>query len=335
MPELRKDLVRDAWVVIAKGRALKPNDFPINKNGIQFSGSTQVCPFCIGNEEHTPPEITAYRAEDSLPNSPNWDIRTIPNKYSAFNLQEELIVANNGLNSSCTGVGQHEVIVETPEHGIELHEFTVDRIRLVFKMFKERYIALANDNRIKYIQIYKNRGIFAGASLEHSHSQILALPMVPQVNKGLLKYFQQESSCLICDMIEQEILTNERVIYKGEEFIIICPYAPRFSYEVWIVPIKHSQHFGHISDSQLKELAIICKKMLETIIACLDNPSYNIVINSAPVNNGEEEGYHWFMEINPRLIITAGVEVATGIYMNPVAPELATDLFKEYFASLR
>ncbi|NLB88026.1 MAG: DUF4931 domain-containing protein [Syntrophomonadaceae bacterium] len=334
MPELRKDLVRDAWVVIAKGRALRPNDFPINKNGIQFSGNKQVCPFCTGNEQQTPPEITAYRKENSLPNTPDCDVRTVPNKYSAFNLQEELIIVSDGINSSCTGVGQHEVIIETPEHGIELHDFTVERINLVFNMFKERYIALANDDRIKYIQIYKNRGIFAGASLEHSHSQILALPMVPQVNKGLMKYYQEESRCLICDMIEQEMSAQERVIHIGEEFIVICPYAPRFAYEVWIVPIKHTQHFAEINDSQLEELALICQKMLKTLIACLDNPAYNIVINSAPVNNGEQEGYHWFMEINPRLIITAGVEVATGIYMNPVAPELAAQLFKEFFESL-
>ena len=245
-----------------------------------FPAINKCVHFCIGNENQTPPEIAAYRREDSLPNTPDWDVRTVPNKYSAFNLQKELIIVSDGLNRSCTGVGQHEVIIETPEHGIELHEFTVDRITMIFNMFKERYLALASDDRIKYIQIYKNRGIFAGASLEHSHSQIPALPMVPQVNKGLSKYFQEESRCLICDMIEQELLTDERVIYKGEEFIVICPYAPRFAYEVWIVPVKHTPHFAEISSSQLEELALICKKVLQTIIACLDNPAYNIVINS-------------------------------------------------------
>ncbi len=329
MPELRKDLIRDAWVVIAAGRALKPNDFPINKNGIRFMGNSGRCPFCAGHEELTPPEITAYREKESLPDTPDWSIRTIPNKYSAFSLIGDLTPDTTGINTRCDGIGQHEVIVETPEHDVELHEFNIDKIYLVFKMLKERYIALAKDERIKYIQIYKNRGIFAGASLEHSHSQILALPMVPEVNKGIQRYYEKESSCLICDMIEQERLSGERVIYEGQEFIVICPYASRFAYEIWVIPTAHNRHFGHISDKELQELAIISQKLLQTIIASLDNPSYNIVINSAPVNGETEDGYHWFMELTPRLIITAGVEIAAGIYMNPVAPELAARLFRE------
>lgn len=328
MPELRKDLVRDSWVLIAKDRALKPNDFPINKNGINILGNNSVCPFCAGNEIYTPPEIIAYRNNSSSPNSPGWDIRTIPNKYSTFSLKSDVNVNYDGLNTSCMAIGQHEVIIETPEHNIELHEFNIDKISLLFKMFQERYIALADNEKIKYIQIYKNRGIFAGASLEHSHSQILALPIVPEVNKGLAKYYQNASSCFICDLIEQERQNKVRVIYEGAEFIVISPYAPRFAYEIWVIPIKHTPHFGNISKDERQILAVIMQLLLKTIIATLGNPSYNIVINSAPIGS-KEDAYHWFIEITPRLIITAGVEVATGIYMNPVSPELAAILFRE------
>ncbi|HZK44470.1 MAG TPA: DUF4931 domain-containing protein [Syntrophomonadaceae bacterium] len=330
MPELRQDLIRDAWVVIAKDRALKPNDFPINKNEMHFKDTNHLCPFCVGNEEHTPPEITAYREIKSLPNTPGWTVRTIPNKYSAFSLQRESNEEYDGINNSCSGIGQHEVVIETPEHGLELHEFDMERINLVYKMLRERYISLAEDGRIKYIQIYKNRGIFAGASLEHSHSQIIALPMVPEVNKGVSRYYSRNGTCLLCDILQQEQTSKERVVYQGKEFIVICPYASRFAYEVWIIPIQHVQHFGDINDIQLEELVYIIKNILKTIIATLDNPSYNIVINSAPVNMGSEDGYHWFIEVVPRLIVMAGVEIATGIYMNPVAPEIATSLFREY-----
>ncbi|HZJ84105.1 MAG TPA: galactose-1-phosphate uridylyltransferase [Syntrophomonadaceae bacterium] len=334
MAEIRKDLLRDTWIIIAKDRALKPNDFPINKEGVHFSGNDKVCPFCAGNEIHTPPEIAAYRDKLSRANSPGWTIRAIPNKYSAFSLQNELKIEHTGINQSRTGVGQHEVIIETPEHDSELHEFNTDKIELVFKMFQERYLALANDARIKYIQIYKNRGIFAGASLVHSHSQILALPMVPEVNKGLPKYYEMHSDCLICNIIAQEKALGSRVIYEGDEFIVLSPYASRFAYEIWVLPKKHQAHFGNITVNERQELAFIVKQVLGGIIAILGNPSYNIAINSAPINSGKEKAYHWFVEITPRLIVTAGVEVTTGLYMNPVSPEVATQIFKEEMAIL-
>ncbi len=334
MAEIRKDLLRDTWIVIAKDRALKPNDFPINKEGVYFSGNNNICPFCAGNEKHTPPEIVAYRDDFSTPNSPDWTIRTIPNKYSAFSLQKDLEIEKNGINQSRTGIGQHEVVIETPEHDRELHEFAMEKIELVFKMFQERYLALANDDRIRYIQIYKNRGIFAGASLVHSHSQVLALPMVPEVNKGLPKYYEQVGDCLICSIIAQEKSLGNRVIYEGDEFIVLSPYASRFAYEIWVLPKRHKAHFGNITVGERQELAFIIKQVLGVIITTLVNPSYNIAINSAPINTGSEKAYHWFVEITPRLVVTAGVEVTTGFYMNPVSPEVATQLFREKLAVL-
>ncbi len=328
--ELRKDLVRDTWVVIATDRALKPNDFPINKGWekAKVSGQ-QVCPFCEGNESYTTDEIAAFRAGNTLPDTPGWTVRTIPNKFSAFKLEGELELKRTGIFQSCNGLGQHEVVVETPQHGVEFSQLPVERIKQIYLMLQQRYRQLATDRRIKYIQIYKNRGLFAGASLEHSHSQILALPEVPSENQGLSRYYEQEGQCLLCTILEEEMQSRQRLIYESRHFLLVCPYASRFSYETWVIPRRHTEHFADINEEELDDLAAVMKIFMPVMLDCLGDPSYNMVINTAPVNQDIGGGYHWYMEIVPRLIVAAGVEFATGFYMNPVAPEIAAAMLRE------
>ncbi|MGI5912797.1 MAG: galactose-1-phosphate uridylyltransferase [Syntrophomonadaceae bacterium] len=328
--ELRKDMVRDNWVIIATDRALKPNDFPINKTWEKERKSgQQFCPFCEGNEIYTTEEIAAFRDNNTLPDTPGWTIRTIPNKFSAFKLDGALELKQSGIFESCNGLGQHEVVVETPQHGVEFYELPVEKIKQIYIMLQQRYNHLAGDPRVKYIQIYKNQGLFAGASLEHSHSQILALPSVPRENQGLIKYYNHEGKCLLCKIKEEELASRERLVYESEHFLLICPYASRFSYETWLIPRRHTEHFAGISNEELNDLSLIMKAFMPVMIECLSNPSYNIVINTAPVNQDIGGGYHWFMEIIPRLIVPAGVEFATGFYMNPVSPEVAAAMLRE------
>jgi UDPglucose--hexose-1-phosphate uridylyltransferase len=318
---------------------MKPNDFPINKSGGAEIDQQQFCPFCEGNENHTPPEVAAFRNSNQPVNGPGWSIRVVPNKFSPFKLRGGLDLIDNGIFQSCNLLGKHEVLVETPHHGLEFHNFDTGQIELVYRMVCQRYSELSADQRIKYIQIYKNRGLFAGASMTHSHTQILALPAVPGENRGLLKYYNQHHQCLLCSVLKEEKKQQVRVVGESEYFLIICPYASRFSYESWIIPKKHAEHFNAISNEELEDLAETIKAFLLTIVECLDNPSYNIVINTAPVNVPYCEGYHWFLEIVPRLIVNAGVEFATGCYMNPVAPELAAVCFRdrlsEYHSKLK
>ncbi|MEN6461283.1 MAG: DUF4931 domain-containing protein, partial [Syntrophomonas sp.] len=301
MPELRRDMVRDKWVVIATDRALKPNDFPINKQGMQNAEFNGFCPFCEGNESFTPDEIAACRQNGSQANLPGWQVRTIPNKFSAFQLEGVLEKEHAGIYSSYNGLGKHEVVVETPEHGIDLHQYSPERIEMIINMLKSRYNELSKDERIKYIHMYKNSGLFAGASLGHSHSQIVGLPLVPDENGGIARHFDQTGHCLLCDIIEQELKDQQRVIYETDNYLLICPYASRFSYETWIVPKKHTTYFGEINDKQISELAVILKQFISAMLACLHDPSYNMVIVSAPVNvNNPTGAYHWYIEISPR-----------------------------------
>ncbi|NLV17146.1 MAG: galactose-1-phosphate uridylyltransferase [Syntrophomonadaceae bacterium] len=325
--EIRKDLVRDNWVVIATGRAIKPTDLPVPAQGTAVKKSG-FCPFCEGNEMVTPPEILANRIPGSKENGPGWTARTIPNKFSAFSLETPFKTETNGIYSYMSGFGVHEVVLETPEHDTELHENSAEKISEVVAMLKARHLSLAGDERIKFIQTYKNKGLFAGASLGHSHMQTIALPYVPDEFRGATEYARNSGNCLFCHMIDQERKDGSRLVYESENFIVFCPFASRFAHETWILPKNHGEDFGKLPEENVAELSIVLKMVLESMVGLLNDPSYNIIINSAPVNVAHEPGYHWYIEIFPRLIVQAGVEIATGYHMNPISPEWAAETLK-------
>ncbi len=328
MSEIRRDLVKDRWVSISSNLALKPKDFPTMK--VETTGGPAgFCPFCEGNEAVTPPEILAFRRGKEEPDGGGWLVRVIPNKFSAFKLAGELEEKQTGPYRFCNGLGEHEVIIETPRHGVDFHELEQAHVEMVIAAFRLRYNALAEDRRIKYIQIYKNRGLFAGASLGHSHSQIVGFPVNPGENDGLPRYYQEQGRCLICDILREELDGGKRVVHEGKHFVALCPYASRFAYETWVVPKRHTEHFGRLTGEEEKELAWFCKQLSMAVVHSLDNPSYNFVVNTAPVNSFYQPGYHWYMEFTPRLLVAAGVEVATGVYINPTAPEDAAPVLRE------
>lgn len=329
MPELRKDLFRNSWVVVATNAELKPKDFPINRAGIQHAIHNKFCPFCEGNEQYTPPELAAYRPEGSDSDSPGWLVRTVPNKYSAFHPEGDFETQTEGVHTCSSGFGQHEVIVETPRHGLEFHQFSPEQMALVYRMMCERYNALAEDDRIKYIQIYKNRGLFAGASQGHSHSQIIGLPLVPDNQEAIPSYYEQHQNCLMCNTLNEELSQKTRIVLESQHFILLCPYASRFSYETWIVPRRHTEHFGSMSEAERRDLALVSQTFLATLVERLDNTSYNMVIKTAPHNVPHRAGYHWYMEITPRLIVSNGIELGTGYFINPVCPEIAARVLRE------
>lgn len=335
MPELRKDMVRDSWVIIVTDHALKPADFPINRNSItiQFDGSD--CPFCEGHEAHTTGEIAAVRLQGTRPNTPGWLVRSVPNKFPVFNLKTDFEHRKAGFHESVTGLGHHEVVVETPWHYQEIHQRDPEHIAHLFCLLRQRYQVLKGNRRLKYIQIYKNRGLFAGASQQHGHSQILAYPIVPAQNAGIGHYYQEHRRCLICDTIKEEAKAGERIVCESEYFLLLCPYASRFSYETWIIPKAHKEHFGDISDAEIKDLAVLTKEHIGAMMSILEQPAYNIIVNSAPVNSGDSKGHHWFVEIIPRLMVANAVEIATGFFMNPVAPERSAQIFSRVIESNR
>lgn len=327
MPELRKDPIVKRWVIIATERAKRPSDFTVKEEIRKPS----ICPFCPGNEEMTPPEIISFRHPNSSKNKDGWWVRVVPNRFPALVIEGNLDKSGIGIYDMMAGIGAHEVIIETPSHEATMDTMEEKEIREVIWAYKERSVDLSLDSRLKYVLIFKNFGRTAGASLDHPHSQLIATPIVPRRVEeelhGSLEYFERKERCIFCDIVRQETLSpEERVIYENESFIVFVPFAPRFPYEVWILPKEHRHSFAEIKEEETLHLANSLKEVMTRYAKVLNRPPYNYIIHTSPINmtkNLFNEFYHWHMEIYPRLTIPAGFEWGSGFYINPTSPEVA------------
>jgi UDPglucose--hexose-1-phosphate uridylyltransferase len=330
VPELRKDPITGRWVVISTDRARRPSDFSREPALVKGTG---FCPFCPGNESRTPPEILVYRPAENGHEGPGWKVRVIPNKFPALGIEGDLDRQAEGMFDKMNGIGAHEVIIETPNHMETLATMPVKRVEEVLWAFRERILDLKQDRRFRYIMVFKNHGEAAGATLEHPHSQLIALPIVPkQVTEemdGAKSYFASKERCVYCDMIRQEMDSKVRIAGQNQDFIALAPYAPRFPFETWLLPKRHESAFEN-SPSQLYEnLARILKSLLTSVVRVLDNPAYNLVLHTASIQDNSNDYYHWHMELMPRLTRTAGFEWGSGIYINPTPPEEAARYLRE------
>ncbi|HPP66662.1 MAG TPA: galactose-1-phosphate uridylyltransferase [bacterium] len=339
MPELRKDPVIGRWVIISTERKLRPSDYSEMTQEVKEETSV-FCPFCAGNESKTPPEIYAVRDSGLMPNSPGWLVRVVPNKYPALRIEGDLNKKGIGLFDKMNGVGAHEVIIETPDHVKQMQDFEPFHLEKVIHTYQMRSLDLKKDPRLKYSMIFKNYGKEAGASLSHSHTQLISTPVTPKRVKEELKgaqwYYEYKERCIFCDIIEDEISRGERVVAVNKDFITLVPYASRFPFELWVLPLRHSPDFDSISDSERHGLAEMLGSVLKKLIKCLCNPSYNFIFHTAP-NRFPYPGYwltidkdyHWHIEIMPRLTRAGGFEWGTGFYINPTPPEEAAQFLRE------
>ena len=328
MPELRREPVSGRWVIVATERAARPTDFETNPQIIKSS----FCPFCEGNEDKTPPEILAYRDNGSMPNTDGWRVRVVPNKFPALQAKGEYLKCEEGIYDMMNGIGAHEVIIESPRHIQSLTSLDNGNVEEVLLCYRDRLVDLKSDERFVYGLLFKNVGFSAGASLDHTHSQLIVTPIVPPLVANEIanarKFYQQRERCLFCDMIQQEIETDKRVIISTDNFIVFAPFASRFPFETWILPKKHESNFENLQGVEAKELAHVLKSVLTKLEATLDFPPYNYIIHSAPFNVTESEYFHWHIEIIPRLTNIAGFEWGTGFYINPTPPEEAAELLR-------
>jgi UDPglucose--hexose-1-phosphate uridylyltransferase len=328
MPELRKDPVIGRWVIIASERSNRPQNIPNENNKV----SPKLCPFCPGNEENTPPEIIAFRPDNNERNKPGWRLRVISNKYPALIVEGELNRQAVGLYDKMHGIGAHEVIIETPDHGREMADMTDEQVRDVFWAYRERILDLVKDIRLKYVLVFKNHGEAAGASLEHPHSQLIATPIVPkrvtEELEGAKHYFEIKHSCVFCDILKQELEEKHRIVFENEDFMVIQPFAPRLPFESWILPKKHRAGFTEMEEDEYLTLGRAVKELLLRLKIALDDPPFNYIIHTSPMNNEHKESYHWHIEVIPKLTRVAGYEWGTGFYINPTAPEVAADFLR-------
>jgi UDPglucose--hexose-1-phosphate uridylyltransferase len=322
MPELRKDPVSERWVIIATDRVRRPSDFA--RESLPVTSSGRFCPFCEGHESKTPPEVLAYR-NGSAANQPGWSLRVIPNKFPVLQIEGDLDREGEGLFDRMHGIGAHEVVIEAPHHALNITELADYAVEQVLWAFRDRVLDLKNDRRLRYVLLFRNQGEAAGATLEHTHSQLIALPVVPmRVQEELevsQRYYRFKERCLFCDLVRQEIRTETRVVTETDHFVVLAPYAARFPFETWIVPRHHRSHFEDADAPQLKNLAWVLKSTLKKLEKVLERPPYNMVIHTAPLQEPVSHSYHWHIEIIPRLTRVAGFEWGTGFYINPTPPE--------------
>lgn len=330
MPELRKDPIVGRWVIISTERGKRPSDF----GDIDTSRKGGFCPFCSGNESKTPPEVYAVREAGTDPDTPGWQVRVVSNKYPALEIEGDLDRKGQGIYDMMNGVGAHEVLIETPDHETELSQLDVTHFERVFIAIRERLLDLARDQRFQYIQVFKNRGESAGASLEHSHTQLIATPIIPrrvvEELKGCTQHFEIKERCVFCDIVDQELAFEKRIVCENKDHVVISPFAPRFPFETWLIPKRHGRHFENAYEDGYGSLVRILKEMLMRVNTALNNPPYNFVLHTSPCNVKKSQiHYHWHFELIPRLTRVAGFEWGTGFYINPTPPEDAASFLKE------
>jgi len=332
--ELRKDPVIARWVIISTERGKKPLHFTVEK---PRPSKEKKCPFCEGNETLTPPEIISYRKKGTRPNTPGWRIRVVPNKYPALKIGSDSNKREKGIYRMMSGIGAHEVIIETPHHIEDIFSLEDKVVEEVLWVYRERIIELMKNPHFQYVLIFKNRGIVAGASLSHSHSQLIATPLVPkrveEELEGSKEYFELKGGCLFCHIIEQEIAFKERLLWEDENFISLCPFASCFPYEMCILPKRHCSDFREIKKSEIKSLARILKKCITSLDKILPHVPYNYIIHTSPSSRPNLEFYHWHLEIIPRLTKVAGFEWGTGFYINYITPEEAAKYLTQLHSS--
>lgn len=315
-------------MIIATERAARPSDFKPGR-GEPKGG---FCPFCPGNETHTPPEVFAQRAAGSRPNTPGWALRVVPNRRPALVIEGDLQREGDGMYDKMSGVGAHEVIIENAVHDRGLAEMSEAEVESVLWAWKERIADLKKDTRFRYVLVFKNDGEAAGALLEHSHSQLIALPIVPrQVRdelEGALRHFELKERCIFCDIVRQEQKDRVRMIFENDTAVVIAPWAPRSPFETWILPKMHLAHFEDSHPSELRGLASALRLALRKLDAALERPAFNLMLHTAPVNERGPLQYHWHVEIVPALTRFAGFETGSGFYINPTPPEEAAEFLR-------
>ena len=327
MPEIRQNLATKEWVIIATERAKRPEQFKSVKVKKVLPVYDPKCPFCPGNEQNTPGEC--FR----MSNGKEWAVRVFPNKFAALSSEGEPSRKIKGILRCANGVGIHDIIAESPLHNTTIALQKNEEVEMVLKAYRTRYRELINDLRIKMIIIFKNHGEAAGTSLEHSHSQLIGIPIVPtQIRSRLeeaMRYYDDTGECVSCKMLKDEVGSKERIVLETEHFVAFVPYAAFSPFHVWIIPKRHVSIFGDISDNELKDMAVMLKTMLAKFYYGLDNPDFNFVIRSAPTRGGTTEYFHWYLSIVPRLTKTAGFELGSGMYINVSLPENDAKFLRE------
>jgi UDPglucose--hexose-1-phosphate uridylyltransferase len=322
MPEWRKDPVTGLWLIIAPERAQRP----------QGEQTIERCPFCAGHEVDTPPEVFSIRAVASSPNTPGWDVRVVPNQYPAVVNRAGAVPAPEPFYLSMPAQGAHEVVIESPDHLENIASLEQYQLLKILTAYRQRMRELSKDERWRYLLLFKNQGIGAGATLAHVHSQLMGLTIIPSEAEreidGAQDYYNRTGSCVYCEMNALEVSAGKRIVDANQDFLTFCPYASRVAYESWIVPRHHESLFTTSDDASVHNLARPLSHLLRRLDRALGGLQCNYVIHSGPPHLGDNPFYHWHMEVLPRVVQQGGFEWGSGSYINVVRPEDAAALLR-------
>lgn len=333
MPELRQDPATQEWVIVATERARRPEDFARPARTQPAAERAAPCPFCPGNEYLTPPETLAYR-RDGPANGPGWWVRVVSNRFPALTpdgSQERTEEVR--LFRRMDGVGQHEVVIESPDHRGTFCLFDDKQVEEILLVYRERYLELSRQRWARVIIVFRNHGVAAGTSLAHPHSQIIATSVVPinlrRKHDVAIRYFDAVGRCLYCDIVAQERTVGKRIILETEDFVAFHPFASRVPFETWIAPLRMQASFAQITMDEAKRLSKVLKTVLAKLYYGLNDPDYNFVIDTVPVGDEQKEYYLWHIRIVPRLTTPAGFEVGSGIFITTALPEATAEFLRQ------
>ena len=347
MPEIRFDILAGNFSVIATERAKRPSDFKAAQSpGQAVPERDPGCPFCPGNERLTPPEVFAIR-DGSARDEPGWRIRVVPNKFPALvepgdlpederfevpSLPEQV---PEGLGTAvywaAPGVGTHEVVVESTSHDATLGAYEPQHMKDVLEVIRERILFMYSKPHVKYVQVFKNQGHAAGASLSHPHFQIIGLPVLPglMATEGIRQkaYEAETGRCLVCDLVERELEKGKRVVIETKDVVVLCPFASRYSYETLVVPRNHAPSFIEAGEDTVLALATAIVDLFGKYESLFPSLPYNLVFHDMPpaAMAGRRWPYHSHAHVYPRLNREAGLELGTGVFINPSPPETCAE----------
>ncbi len=330
MSEVRYNIITGDWVVIATERAKRPEDFSQFKQKREVPEYVPTCPFCPGCEDKTPEET--FRISD---NEGKWAVRSVPNKFSAFSPEGEVVRHKIDSRQFISGVGLHEVIVETPKHNMTTALLPHDHVERILYTYRQRLTAFYEDPRIEHVIVFKNHGAGAGTSLEHPHSQIVGTPVFPgqvmiRLEEAIRNYYYVNfGECVYCLCLANEIKDKVRIVCENKSFVAFVPYAALSPFHVWIFPRKHVSCYGSITDEEISDLSSILKEVLLRLYVGLDNPDYNYMIRSLSPKEANSKFFHWYIAIVPRVSQAAGFELGTGMFINTALPEASARFLRD------
>ena len=337
MSELRFDPIKGRWTIFAQARRMRPTEFAVPVADAPAAAS----PFTGERGTAGRGEILTL-AHPARPGA-GWQVKVVPDAFPVLRVEGDVGREGVGLYDRLSGIGAHEVIVENPDPRRELADLELEELVTVFQAFRSRLLDLRRDTRLRYVLIFKNKGVEAGATIAHPCCQLIATPIIPTVVVRELSaarsHYSRKERCIFCDVIHQELRLEERVAIETDRFIALEPFAAAFPFETWILPRQHAHDFALTSDEDLYGLAVILRDFLRRTRSLLQDPPYNLVLHTAPSPHprpGQPDywttiqfDWHWHLEIVPRITRLAGFEQGSGYTINPTPPEEAARFLRD------